>query len=288
MGNAASVLRHAFMERALSQKLGQEFEDFFSEFCGMLWGPDFERWKPQGRFGDFKCDGYLISEKTVFQCYAPERLEGPKTESKIRDSFNGAHAHFGAGMVKWCFVHNSRGGLFGTSNTLLAELREQHPSIEVVPWGPEAILNLARRSPQVLEHLFPQILDDVEFDSTFDDVLMEYVEKTVQNRALAADQSAGSNQLSLTGVLDKIAESDRFIRLRVMALCTWLEPVTVRQVKQDLSERGHSDLATQTNVERLCDAKILLPTKNHLLPLNVKACQEAAEALIEEFIERLS
>lgn len=191
-------------------------------------------------------------------------------------------------MVKWCFVHNSREGLLGTSNTLLAELREQHPKIEFVPWGPEAIINLSKKSPEVLKHLFPELLDDVQFDSTTEDVLMKYAEKIAQKRALAAGQNAGSNQLSVTGVLDKIAESDRSIRLRVMALCTWLEPVTVQQVTEDLSEQGHSELAIQTNVERLCDAEILLTTKHHLLPLNVKACQEAAEASIEEFIERLN
>ena len=66
------VLFAVMLENALLEKKEQAFEDFFVRAGTTLWGPDFEPWRPQGRLGDMKCDGYLISEKAVFQCYAPE------------------------------------------------------------------------------------------------------------------------------------------------------------------------------------------------------------------------
>jgi hypothetical protein len=275
------------MDKALSDKLGQEFEDFFSDFGGLLWGADFERWKPQGPLGDFKCDGYLISQRTVFQCYAPERLEAAKAETKISDSFDGAKNHFGKRMKKWCFVHNSRDGLHGTSNTLLGDLRDQNPNVEIEPWGPETIIGLSQSSPHVLEGLFPTILGGTNWDRTTEDALIAHVALIRERRKSEEPAHVISNQADLATILDQLANGDKDIRHRVLALCMWYEPISIDRVKKELTKLDHAEMSIQTNIDRLCEAELIFATAHHLLPLNTKVCEEAAEDLMDEFIARL-
>jgi hypothetical protein len=288
MSDASPLLRHIMMDKALSDKLGQEFEDFFSKLGIILWGDDFELWKPQGRFGDFKCDGYLISKKTVFQCYAPKHLEQSKADTKIIASFDGAKSAFGKRMSKWCFVHNSREGLHPTSNMLLAELRDQNPDIEIKSWGPDGIINEARANPAVLENLFPEVLKDSQLDRATEDALMAFAELIRDRRNSEFEQDVVSNQIRLAGLLDQLAGADKDIRLRVLALCMWFDPIPLEQVKSELMEREYSESVILTNVDRLCEEGMIIATSNHLLPLNTQVCQEAADELFDEFSERLN
>jgi hypothetical protein len=70
------------LKNALLEKKGSAFEELFVQAAIVLWGDDFEPWKPQGPVGDFKCDGYLVSEQTVFQCNAPEQFQASTVAGK--------------------------------------------------------------------------------------------------------------------------------------------------------------------------------------------------------------
>ena len=83
MPGADRALIVVLLENALLKKNGHAFEDFFVEAGTALWRQDFEPWRPQGRLGDMKCDGYRISEKAVFQCYPPEQFDASKVAGTI-------------------------------------------------------------------------------------------------------------------------------------------------------------------------------------------------------------
>ena len=90
---------------------GEEFQDFFSSIMESRYPGDFQRIKPGGPHGDRKCDGYLSSEKKVFQAYAPHTMESRGTISKINQDFTGAKEHWKEQMRAWVFVHNQWRGL---------------------------------------------------------------------------------------------------------------------------------------------------------------------------------
>ena len=99
---------------------------------------DFVRCRPWGRAGDRKCDGYLKSQRTLFQVYAPNELKGAKTVAKIRDDFKGALPYWRDYFDKWVFVHNSRGGLAPEVIKTLNDLPGTEP-IQVSHWGFEEL-----------------------------------------------------------------------------------------------------------------------------------------------------
>ncbi|VAX03952.1 hypothetical protein MNBD_ALPHA03-1741 [hydrothermal vent metagenome] len=122
----AQLLETLWLENILLKKPGQGFEDLFTDLAKHHWGEDFELWKPQGRLGDFKCDGYQVSTRTVFQCHGPEQPKPTTTASKIQRDFDGAKKHFDNRMEKWVFVYNQR-ELPAVSGKLIGDLREQKP-----------------------------------------------------------------------------------------------------------------------------------------------------------------
>jgi hypothetical protein len=105
------------LENFLLKKKGQAFEDFFSDIAKQTWAENFEIWKPQGPLGDFKCDGYQVQEKTVFQCYGPEIPEPSKTAAKIRADFEGAKKH---SAIEW------QNGFSSTINAICRRLAENY------------------------------------------------------------------------------------------------------------------------------------------------------------------
>ena len=66
-----------------------EFEVWFANLAGCVWGNDFEPIKAGGKYGDKKSDGRRISTETVYQCYAPESPQtfARRAVAKIEDSF---------------------------------------------------------------------------------------------------------------------------------------------------------------------------------------------------------
>lgn len=129
------------IENALLKKNEQEYEDFFCKVMKLKFSDDFQLIKAAGRDGDGKADGYLISEKCVYQSYAPSSgFNKSKLLKKIEGDFNGAVDKWGERLEKWVFLHNSQEGLPKYGLDLILQLRDKNPTIEITPpWGPDEI-----------------------------------------------------------------------------------------------------------------------------------------------------
>lgn len=110
-----------------------EFESWFAELAGCVWGNDFERIKAGGKHGDKKSDGRRVSMETVYQCYAPE---SPQTFAKgavaeINDSFPEI-LNYWPNLKEWVFVHNNAKGITTKVSDCLERLREDYPNIKIL------------------------------------------------------------------------------------------------------------------------------------------------------------
>lgn len=122
-------LKIAFME-----KKANEFQSFFSSLMEMRYPEDYVPVRPWGNVGDKKNDGYLRSERTVFQVYAPNEMRARATVAKIDEDFAKACAHWPEDLDKWVLVHNSLQGLGPEVTARLLELDREHPKT-VAHWG---------------------------------------------------------------------------------------------------------------------------------------------------------
>jgi len=118
------------------QKKGAEFQNFFSDLMEKKYpNGDFRRVRPWGRTGDRKNDGYLKSEKTLFQVYAPNEMKETETLTKIDEDFHGALPHWKDYFDKWIFVHNDLQGLSPGITAKLLDLDKAHKDVTIKPWG---------------------------------------------------------------------------------------------------------------------------------------------------------
>ena len=136
---------------------GGEFQDLFAELMKNACPGDFRRVRAHGNAGDFKCDGYWESKRTVFQAYGPGEIRSvAKLLKKIDDDFNGATAYWAGRMERWIFVHNSRQGLPPQAVQKLSDLRNRHGGVTVDFWGYEELHQvLLTISPERLCAMFP-------------------------------------------------------------------------------------------------------------------------------------
>lgn len=141
-----SASEQEFEVRFLKSR-GLAFQDLFSEVMENAYPSDFVRVRPHGRLGDLKCDGYLPSQKTVFQVYGPDEMRSLRTLlKKIQDDFDGALRYWNDRMSRWVFVHNCVTGLSAPAVQLLDDLSTQHPELHVENWGYQELLQVRRRS----------------------------------------------------------------------------------------------------------------------------------------------
>ena len=62
---------------------GDAFQTFFERLMSLAYKADFMPCRPWGSQGDRKNDGYLKSERRLFQVYAPNEMDGAKAKAKI-------------------------------------------------------------------------------------------------------------------------------------------------------------------------------------------------------------
>lgn len=98
-------------ELAYLKLKGDEFQDFFATIMEKRYSGDFIKCRPWGKVGDRKNDGYLKSQRTLFQVYAPNEMEAAKAVAKIDEDYNGALSYWEDHFDRWVFVHNSKSGL---------------------------------------------------------------------------------------------------------------------------------------------------------------------------------
>jgi len=119
---------------ALLEKKEQEYEDFFCWVMEKKHGTDFQRVKAAGKEGDAKSDGFLFTEKCVFQSYAPSSgFQKAKLLAKIDGDFEGAKERWGKRMKQWAFVHNEPEGLPPYAQFKIMDLDEANSEIAIQP-----------------------------------------------------------------------------------------------------------------------------------------------------------
>jgi hypothetical protein len=124
---------------AFLEKKGDEFQDFFSSIMEKRYPADFIRVRPWGASGDRKNDGYLKSQRLLFQCYAPNELKATEAIAKIDEDFKGALPYWKKHFDTWVFVHNSSSGLSPQVVDKLLALSKKHSPLNVVSWGFEEL-----------------------------------------------------------------------------------------------------------------------------------------------------
>ncbi|WP_133176235.1 ABC-three component system protein [Pelagivirga sediminicola] len=145
-------------ENAFLRQKGKAFEDLFSRIMGHASPGDFQAVRPYGSRGDLKCDGYRVSDKTVFQCYAPSNMKLANMLAKMDEDFNGAVAHWGDRMKRWSFVHNEDDGLPADATQKLVDLSAANPTVHLDQTGyPELFAVVMTLSIPQLEDLFGSV-----------------------------------------------------------------------------------------------------------------------------------
>lgn len=117
------------------RRRGNEFQELFCLVMENGYPNDFIRTRPWGKQGDRKNDGYLPSQRRLFQVYAPNELSSAETVSKITEDFNGAIPHWKQYFDNWCFVHNAREGLPPDVTKKLLELQSQNHGFSLTHFG---------------------------------------------------------------------------------------------------------------------------------------------------------
>src|SRR5208337_4018326 len=112
------------------KKRGNAFQDFFADIMEKRYPGDFIRVRPWGNVGDRKNDGYLKSERTLFQVYAPNEMAAAAAIAKIEEDFTGALPYWQQYFDKWVFVHNAYDGLSPQIVAKLLELEQKHSPIK--------------------------------------------------------------------------------------------------------------------------------------------------------------
>ena len=86
-------LQRAFYEQkfeiAFLRAKGDAFQDLFEKLMGLAYKADFMPCRPWGNRGDRKNDGFLKSERRLFQVYAPNEMKETQPISKIQEDFKG-------------------------------------------------------------------------------------------------------------------------------------------------------------------------------------------------------
>lgn len=134
------LFRTAFLEHR-----AQAFENWFTRLAAFALGSDFERVAPHGADGDRKADARSLSDRTIYQCHAPERLDKARLRNKIEADFEGAVEHWGNWMRRWVFVHNGVKGLPAEVLKCLDALRARPVSVTIESWWEPDLTRLFER-----------------------------------------------------------------------------------------------------------------------------------------------
>lgn len=142
-------LQEAYYEQKFENEFlrakGDAFQTFFERLMGLAYKADFMACCPWGNQGDHKNDGFLKSERRLFQVYAPNEMEAAKAKAKITEDFSGARAYWGAHFDSWVFVHNAADGLPPHIHKLLLDFEAANRGIRLQPWGLEELRLIFRK-----------------------------------------------------------------------------------------------------------------------------------------------
>lgn len=126
---------------------GDAFQTFFERLMGLAYKADFMACRPWGKHGDRKNDGFLKSERRLFQVYAPNEMSATIAKAKINEDFDGAKEHWGEHFDKWTFVHNATSGLPPHVQQLLLDYEAANTGVKLEPWCLEELRKIFRTLP---------------------------------------------------------------------------------------------------------------------------------------------
>lgn len=132
-------------ENSFLRAKGNEFQIFFERLMGLAYKGDFMACRPWGNIGDRKNDGFLKSERRLFQVYAPNEMKAKDAINKITEDFEGARVHWGEYFDKWVFAHNAVDGLPPHVHGLILDFEQANSGIVLEPWGLEELRVVFRR-----------------------------------------------------------------------------------------------------------------------------------------------
>ncbi len=116
---------------------GNSFQTFFEKLMGLAYKNDFIATRPWGQAGDRKNDGYLKSERRLFQVYAPNEMSEKEALNKIKEDFEGAKQYWQKDFDRWVFAHNATEGLPTHCLSVLLDFERANNGITLEPWGLE-------------------------------------------------------------------------------------------------------------------------------------------------------
>ena len=130
----------AELHRRIATGTGLAFQDLFSDLMEVAHPGDFDRIRPRGSLGDGKCDGRLVSDGTIFQCYAPRSLDLPTLKKKVNDDFDGALKEW-PGMKRWVLVHNDLDGVDKATAQQL-DAKRAASGLRIEQWGTQRLISV--------------------------------------------------------------------------------------------------------------------------------------------------
>ena len=152
---------------------GDSFQRLFEKLMLKAHPNDFMACRPWGNVGDRKNDGYLPSERKLFQVYAPNEMSAAEAIKKIKEDFEGAKNHWGTHFDEWTFVYNGDGRLSPHIIEELSNLRQNNPEIKISLCGYEEMLAKFRQlSVQDLESWFgPSLTMEANISLGYSDLM---------------------------------------------------------------------------------------------------------------------
>ncbi len=124
---------------------GNTFQEFFEKLMGLAYKADFMACRPWGNRGDRKNDGFLKSERQLFQVYAPNEMKETNAINKITEDFDGAIKYWRTHFGKWAFVHNADDGLPPHVQKVLLEFQQANRGISIESMGLEELRTVFRK-----------------------------------------------------------------------------------------------------------------------------------------------
>lgn len=134
-------------ENAYLKAKADTFQTFFEDLMTRAYKADFMPCRPWGNRGDRKNDGFLKSERRLFQVYAPNEMTEREAIKKIKEDFEGAKACWKKHFDKWSFVHNAIDGLPPHVHGIILDFERANDGVTVEPWGLEELRVVFRRLP---------------------------------------------------------------------------------------------------------------------------------------------
>ena len=130
MNHHQAYYEKEFENRFLRSK-GTDFQSLFELLMSLAYPADFVACRPWGNQGDRKNDGFLRSERRLFQIYAPNEMKESVAITKITEDFEGAKRYWGDHFDKWVFGHNAIGGLPPHVHELILNFEKKNPGIKL-------------------------------------------------------------------------------------------------------------------------------------------------------------